>query len=81
MKYEMICEYMTIEELNQLKTRQLLNHLNATRSWGEWFWEDEQWNKLKEYQTTIKSILATREHIPNKQESKMLRKERKKRGV
>lgn len=35
---------------------------------------------LKEEQALIKEILATREHIPNKQESKMLRKERIKRG-
>lgn len=72
--------YLTVEELNQMKTRQLLNHLNSIRSWGDWDWSDDEWEELRKYRETIKSILATREHVPNKQESKALRKERKKRG-
>jgi hypothetical protein len=35
-------------------------------------------DELKAYMTRIKAVLATREHIPNKQEAKAIRKEKAK---
>ncbi len=53
---------------------------------NEYIGSDEFWNevikpKLDEYSaylTIIKSVLSTREHIPNKQEAKTIRKEKAK---
>ena len=74
----------TREELEKLHTKQLLkfrihstypcsndiqcpHYIECTRA-------------LEAEQALIKEILATREHIPNKRESKQIRKERIKRG-
>ena len=71
----------SFEELQKLKTRQLLKELNDTRSWGcPYCWTKDDWRDLSFYQTMIKEVLATREHIPNKIESKQLRKARIKKG-
>ena len=78
--------FRTREELEKLHTKQLLNsrithyprcedyHYNTCRYWGECKKEFDDFNKL------VKEILATRPHIPNKKESKAIRKERIKRG-
>ena len=75
-------EILTYDELQKLKTRQLLSLLRKTHSWGcPYCWGSEEWNKVREYQKLIKSVLSTREHIPNKQESKAIRKAKIKKGV
>lgn len=67
-------------EMEHLCTRQLLQELRKTNyAWGyDWTREDEA--ALHEYRATLKAVLATREHIPNKQESKAIRKAKKKKG-
>ena len=67
-------------EMEHRPTRQLLQKLRDTyRAWGyDWGSEDEA--ALLTYRATLKSVLATREHIPNKQESKAIRKAKKKKG-
>lgn len=78
-----------IEVLHTLHTKQLLNMRNSNYKHSEYCADmcdrhsaecrlcigNQQYNKEQ-----IKQILDTREHIPNKQESKALRKERIKRG-
>ena len=71
----------TPEEMTKMHTRQLLATLRSTYTWGcQHCWGDEDWKQLNCYRTQLKNELATREHIPNKIESKMLRKARKKKG-
>ena len=70
----------TKEELSKLHTKQLLKHLRNTYGWGDYDWECKDYEALSKYQDLIKSILATREHIPNKKESKALRKAKIKKG-
>ena len=69
-----------IENLKNLKTRQLLARLRQTYRWGEYDWEEEDYQAKHAYQAQIKAELATREHIPNKIESKEMRIARKKKG-
>ena len=69
------------EQMKNLKTRQLLAHLRHTYSWGDYDWEDTDYSAKKAYQARVKAELATREHIPNKIESKRIRKACIKRGV
>ena len=77
-----------IEALNKLHTKQLLKHLRSSRVCGEdcrYLYnnspECEQCLANQKYnEKQLKAILATREHIPNKQESKALRKARIKKG-
>jgi hypothetical protein len=83
MEYSFGYEILTYDELQKLKTRQLLSLLRKTHSWGcpdYWEREDLVINKIHEYQKLIKSVLATREHIPNKIESKAIRKAKIKKG-
>ena len=69
------------DELQNMKTRQLLAELRSTYSMGcPYCWEDEDWDGLRAYRACIKAVLATREHIPNKIESKKMRIARKKKG-
>ena len=71
----------TPEQMEKMHTRQLLKELRRTHSYGcECCWGDEDWKQLYCYRNQLKAVLATREHIPNKQESKALRKARKKKG-
>ena len=72
----------SLDKLQKLKTRQLLSELRHTYSMGcPYCWEDEDWDLHREYQKMIKSVLNTREHIPNKKESKAIRKAKIKKGV
>jgi hypothetical protein len=78
-----------LEALNKLHTKQLLRKLRGIDICSEYCqdmsdrrnpecvkcWANQKYNKEQ-----LKAILATREHIPNKQESKALRKERIKKG-
>ena len=79
--FEKDCTLLTEEQMKNLKTRQLLAHLRHTYRWGDYDWEDTDYEAKKAYQARIKVELATREHIPNKIESKRIRKARIKRGV
>ena len=71
----------TPEEMTKMHTRQLLAELRSTYTWGcQHCWGDEDWKQLNCYRTQLKAELATREHIPNKIESKKIRIARKKKG-
>ena len=70
----------TIEELIKLRTRQLLKVLRGTYGWDYGPYGGYGHKNVEDYRNNIKSVLSTREHIPNKQESKEIRKLRKKRG-
>ena len=69
--------FYTDGELNAMKTRVLLKELRATYVL-DWEWKYRP--VVEAYTQRIKAVLATREHIPNKQESKQLRKARIKKG-
>ena len=75
------CEIFSEEQMRNMHTRQLLAHLRNTYSWGEYDWTHEDWNSKEIYQARIKAELATREHIPNKIESKKIRIAKKKKGT
>ena len=71
----------SLEQLKSMPTRQLLAHYRSLYSAGDdWYWEQVDWDEKHEYQALVKSVLDTREHIPNKLESKLKRKARKKKG-
>ena len=78
--FEKDCEILSEEQIKNLKTRQLLGHLRRTYRWGDYDWEDADYSAKKAYQARVKAELATREHIPNKMESKRIRIARKKKG-
>ena len=92
MNCDMFTKRYTTDEitaLNKLHTKQLLKQLRGSRVWGEdcrdyiTFSNPECQQCLanqKYNEQQLKAILATREHIPNKQESKALRKARIKKG-
>lgn len=75
----------TPEEIKKLPTRQLLKHYRDMYRWwhGEEDWDpfaQKHWTQHKGYKKLLKKELDTREHIPNKNESKAIRKARKKKG-
>lgn len=73
----------TPEEMKKMNTRHLLAILRKTYTWGccDACWECLTTKKFKCcYQQQLKEELATREHIPNRQEGKALRRLRQKRG-
>lgn len=70
----------TLEEMEKMPTRQLLGHLRKTYCWGDSYSTWEEVREIDKYQKQIKSVLAKREHIPNKQESKAIRKAKIKKG-
>ena len=75
------CEPLNPEQIKKAHTRQLLKELRSTYSWGcPHYWEECEWNQLRCYRQELKEELATREHIPNKKESKAIRKARLKKG-
>jgi len=78
--FERDCGILSEEQMKNLKTRQLLAHLRHTYRWGDYDWEDADHSAKKAYQARVKAELATREHIPNKMESKRIRIARKKKG-
>lgn len=78
--FEKDCGILSEEQMKNMKTRQLLAHLRHTYSWGDYDWEDADYSAKTAYQTRVKAELATREHIPNKIESKKIRIARKKKG-
>ena len=92
MNCDMFTKCYTTDEitaLNKLHTKQLLKRLRSSRVCGEdcrYLYtssspECQQCLANQKYnEQQLKAILATREHIPNKQESKALRKARIKKG-
>ncbi len=78
--FEKDCELLTEEQMKNMKTRQLLAHLRRTYRWGDYDWTLDDCAAKSAYQARVKAELATREHIPNKQESKRIRIARKKKG-
>lgn len=78
--FEKECDLLTEEQMKGLKTRQLLAHLRSTYRWGDYCWGDEDFAAMRAYRERVKAELATREHIPNKTESKRIRIARKKKG-
>ena len=77
-----------IDSFHKMHTKQLLHERNLLyggSTYCQGCHDDhnecgECRNNRKYNKMQLKAILATREHIPNKQESKTLRKERIKRG-
>lgn len=69
------------KQMKNMKTRQLLAHLRHTYRWSDCDWEEADYSAKAAYQARVKIELATREHIPNKIESKRIRKARIKRGI
>ena len=69
-----------IEQIQYAHTKQLLKELRKTYKYPDYDWTDEDYQELKIHQINLKNELAKREHIPNKKESKMLRKEKIKKG-
>lgn len=62
-----------IGELEQLHTRELLDYLNLARKFNGFY---SPWGKYGGYSfEQIKTVLATREHIPNKAEARRARQE------
>ena len=72
--FERDCDLLTEEQIKNMHTHQLLAHLRQTYRWGDCAAKSA-------YQARVKAELATREHIPNKLESKKIRKARIKRGI
>ncbi|WP_137743350.1 hypothetical protein [Robertmurraya siralis] len=64
--------------LESLRTRQLMALLNDARTCG-WCYEYIDGEEVVIDHSEIKTVLNTREHIPNKPEAKALRRERAKR--
>ncbi len=68
------------EYLQALHTRQLLAHLVGLRKlenkWSRYYQLPSTFKNLREEIKLTKSILATREHIPNKPEARKIRQEK-----
>lgn len=73
-------EVYTAEELQKLSTRQLLAELRKTYRWDFGPYNGPGHKRVQEYISLLKDLLSKREHIPNKIESKQIRKLRKKQG-
>ena len=78
--FEKDCEILSEEQMKNMKTRQLLAHLRRTYRWSDYDWTLDDCAAKAAYQVRVKAELATREHIPNKIESKRIRIARKKKG-
>ena len=70
-----------IDSLSKIPTKKLLNLKNSFYS-GDYYypWEDFTPDETLCLYNKVKEELAKRPHIPNKKESKELRKQRKKEG-
>ncbi len=80
-KFKKMYNVLDINVIQRMPTRQLLKHLRSTYHWWDYNdWSIEEDCSLIEYQALLRAELATREHIPNKIESKRIRKARIKKG-
>lgn len=73
-------EWDAAKYLKTLHTRKLLDILKSCRIHGFWDVIDKNSGHVVTLEE-LKTELATREHVPNKQEAKALRKERIKKGI
>lgn len=78
-------EFQTREELEKLHTKQLLrnritHYPNGCCDYGYCPYLAECRKEYDDFHDLVKKILATRPHIPNKKESKAIRKQKIKRG-
>ncbi len=75
-----MANYFNKEYLHGLHTRQLHAHLVGLRrlesKWGEYYQLESTFKNLRKEIDFVKAILATREHIPNKQEARKIRQEK-----
>ena len=62
------------QHLQETHTRILLEYLSHARKCGGWFSPFD--NNVGFTTTEIKEELSTREHIPNKQEAKLIRQQK-----
>lgn len=72
--------HWSLAEMEHKHTRQLLAELRRTYYAWDYDWTEEDEKANETYRTQLKAVLATREHIPNKKESKAIRKARIKKG-
>lgn len=80
----------SMDELNKLHTRELMAHFESVRAYRQNAFENvhlkaEALQEARftldlydDYIPILKEILATREHIPNKQEAKAIRQQKAK---
>ena len=72
------------EYLENLDDRQLLDHLRGLRrlesKWGRYYQSEATFKNLRAEIDLAKEILATRGHIPNKQERKTARQKKARNG-
>ena len=73
-------QHWSPEEMRTKHTRQLLTELRKMNYAYEYDSTEEDVQAVCEYRIQLKAELATREHIPNKIESKKIRIARKKKG-
>jgi hypothetical protein len=66
------------EEIKQRHTKQLIKELRRMRARLDMYHEDEDDASLQ-YVAQLKEELATREHVPNKQEARRIRQARARR--
>lgn len=75
LKYD--AERNTSDVLKTFHTRQLLGIMRSVRKNLDCY-DKEDYLKLMAYKARVKEVLSTREHIPNKLESKRIRQLRAK---
>ena len=62
--------------VESLPTRQLLDYLNLARKFGGWYSPVDSHSNIGYTFDELKAEAAKREHVPNKQEAKELRRQR-----
>ncbi len=65
--------------LEKHHTRELIQMMNGARKTGG-FYRPFEWSQDEYSVDDVKEVLATREHIPNKKEAKVLRRAAAKKG-
>ncbi len=79
-----MADYFNEKFLRRLHTRQLHAHLVSLRrlesKCGEYYQLESTFKNIRKEIDFVKGILATREHIPNKQEARKIRQEKAKTG-
>lgn len=74
-------ESYIISDLEKLYTKQLINKLREVNLCGSEYDSESKKENLDRYIKSIKQVLSTREHIPNKIESKKIRQEKAKKKI
>lgn len=73
-------EERRVNHLQTLHTRELLDYLNQARKFGGWYSPCDSGHPWGWAYDEIKAVLDTREHIPNAEERKELRRQKHKTG-